>query len=189
VSAFEDGTPNYYAIAAVDSGFDLVQRVDRCALSQRVTTLIDVARTDMAAETHANGEPVFRIYGPESGDDRGGTVAVNLLDAAGRVIPYESVEHAARDAGLAVRGGCFCNPGASETAFGFPAHATRRCLQQTSREPFTPRRFGECLGAGIAVGAIRISVGLATTEDDVITGVRALARIGLGEVRSQTSDI
>lgn len=34
------------------------------------------------------------------------------------MVPYARVEAQAREARVSVRGGCFCNPGAAEHAFG-----------------------------------------------------------------------
>jgi selenocysteine lyase/cysteine desulfurase len=78
------------------------------------------------------------------------------------VLPYELVEGIARELGVAIRGGCFCNPGAAEHAFGIPAHLARACM----RDEFTLPRFRACLRGG-AVGAVRASVGVATNDDDL----------------------
>ena len=70
---------------------------------------------ELRALTHRDGSPLVRVYGPRDRYDCGGTVAFNVLDRRGDVVPYEEVEARARDAGISVRGGCFCNPGASES--------------------------------------------------------------------------
>ena len=57
----------------------------------------------------------MKIYGPASMQDRGPTIAFNVLDRAAKAIPFSIVEARARDEGLSLRGGCFCNPGASES--------------------------------------------------------------------------
>jgi selenocysteine lyase/cysteine desulfurase len=115
------------------------------------------------------------VYGPKSVQDRGPTVAFNVLDRNGQAIPFSNVEARARDEGVSIRGGCFCNPGASESAFGFRAEQTARCLDQLSGKEFSIERFAECLGAGVAVGAVRASVGLPSTIADID---RLLAVIG-----------
>jgi selenocysteine lyase/cysteine desulfurase len=78
------------------------------------------------------------------------------------VLPYEAMELAARDRGIALRGGCFCNPGAAEHAFSIPAGQARACL----RGPFSVQRLRDCLGSS-AVGALRVSVGVPTTVGDL----------------------
>ena len=175
LEAFEDGTSNYYGIAALQAGFAFMRRVDIGRLHARVADLTARLLARLAAATHDNGVSLFQVYGPLDVRDRGGTVPFNLLDRRGRVIPYEMVEARARSAGVAVRGGCFCNPGSAEAAFRFPSAASLRCFRSTS--DFTPRRFGRCLGTGHAVGAIRASVGVATSEADIDRAVLVLARI------------
>ena len=69
-----------------------------------------------------------------------------------------------------MRGGCVCNPGAAEAAFGFDAEAAARCLRAASRDgAFTVQRFAACMNAGasVAVGAVRASLGLANNDADI----------------------
>ena len=78
----------------------------------------------------------------------------------------------ARELGVAIRGGCFCNPGAAEHAFGIRAQVARDCL----RDEFSVARFRQCLGDG-AVGAIRASVGVATNDDDLDRLLECIERV------------
>jgi hypothetical protein len=57
---------------------------------------------------------------PPAADD---AVAISLYDPDRRVIPCWQVESAARDAGIAVRGGCFCNRAAPKRLSGLPIRA------------------------------------------------------------------
>jgi selenocysteine lyase/cysteine desulfurase len=175
LEAFEDGTPNYYGIASLSAGFAFVDRIGIERLGMRVADLTARLLAGLGAAAHRGGSPRYQLYGPKDGQGRGGTVAFNLLDRRGRVIPYDTVEARARGARVAVRGGCFCNPGSAEAAFGFPAAASLRCFRVSGE--FTPQRFARCLGAGAAVGAIRASVGAATSDADVDRALRVLARI------------
>jgi selenocysteine lyase/cysteine desulfurase len=174
---FEDGTPNYYGIAALEAGFAFLARVGMARLGRRVAGLTSRLLAGLQRVGHPDGAPLVRVYGPADLTDRGGTVTFNLLDRRGRVIPYDLVEARARAAGVAVRGGCFCNPGSSEAAFHLPAAASLRCLRSTT--DFTPRRFARCLGDGTAAGAIRASVGAATSEADVRRALESFVRIAL----------
>ena len=94
-------------------------------------------------------------------------MAFNVLDRHGRAVRYQRVEAAALARGVSVRGGCFCNPGAAERAFGFPAAETAVCMERARREGFSVESFGDCLGGDVAVGAIRASLGLASNEADI----------------------
>jgi selenocysteine lyase/cysteine desulfurase len=164
--AFEDGTPDFLNIAALAAGFEFLDDVGIERIHGHVMGLVSRLLDGLDALRHANGAPAIRVYGPRTLDARGGTVAFNVLSRDGTTLPYPDVERAARAAGVAVRGGCFCNPGVAERAFGFDAQRTNDCLHRVAGG-FTIDRFAECLGADIAVGAVRASVALANNEKDV----------------------
>jgi hypothetical protein len=84
-------------------------------------------------------------------------------------------EARAREALVSVRGGCFCNPGAAEYAFGFRPAKTAACFAAAQdRGTFSLDRFAHCMN-GRPVGAVRMSVGLATNEADMRRGVNVVA--------------
>lgn len=155
-ASFEDGTPPFLAMPAVCDGLRWLTRIGMEKIQQHVGGLT-AAMLDRLVSL---GDRV-RIYGPVDTQDRGGIIAFNLCDGD-RVIDYEIVEAAARERGIAIRGGCFCNPGAAEHAFGFRADRARECL----RGPFSIPRFRACMD-GAPVGALRASLGVATTTDDL----------------------
>lgn len=164
---YEDGTPNFAALAALRHGFDFLEETGVARIHEHVLRLTRVLLDGLRGICHPDGAPSAIIYGPTDGWMRGCTVTFNLLDARHRVIPYPDVELRARDAGVAIRGGCFCNPGAAEHAFGFDAGRARACLENASAGGFSIQRFARCLGDDVAVGALRASAGLANTERDV----------------------
>ena len=153
---FEDGTPNFLGMPAVCDGLEWLNRLgmDTVARHTRAMTCLLLERFRELGER-------VTVYGPRDGDDRGGTVAFNVHHRR-RLVPYEAVESAARDQAIAIRGGCFCNPGAAEHAFDIPATRARACL----RRDFSVARFRQCLG-GSAVGALRASVGIPTSAADI----------------------
>jgi selenocysteine lyase/cysteine desulfurase len=73
-----------------------------------------------------------------------------------------------------LRGGCFCNPGAAEAAFSFDADRMARCLDSLG-SGFSIPRLQRCLGPGVAVGAVRASVGLANNRRDIRRALDAVA--------------
>jgi selenocysteine lyase/cysteine desulfurase len=150
---FEDGTADFLGIAALEAGFALLDEVQMPRLRQHVSTLtgelLEILRS----------LPNVTIYGPADTTARGGTVAFNVHG-----VPYGEVERRARELGVSVRGGCFCNPGASESAFGIDAATIDACVDQLG-DAFTPEALAAC--SGRTVGAVRASVGLANTRDDV----------------------
>jgi selenocysteine lyase/cysteine desulfurase len=170
VLGFEDGTPHFHGAAALPSGFALLAEVGMHRLSARVTRLTALLLEGLGALRHANGACATRVYGPQSVDGRGGTIAFNIVRRDGRVVPYSLVEERARSRGVALRGGCFCNPGAAERAFGFDVRAAARCLDLSERDGiFTIERFAACLDPDRrqGVGAVRASLGMATNVDDL----------------------
>jgi selenocysteine lyase/cysteine desulfurase len=167
----EDGTPDFLGIAALRGGFALLESVGMTRLREHVETLSRTFIDGLASLRHSNGTPLAVIYGPGQAPDRGGTIAFNLIDRDGRVVPYGRVEIAARDAGVSFRGGCFCNPGASEMAFQMDRARLKRCLINPNGE-FSPERLARCLGK--SVGAVRASFGLANNESDIVRGLNVI---------------
>jgi len=163
---FEDGTANFLGIAAIPAGLDYLERIGMANIECHATGLAIQLIDALTSARHRNGRALAVIYGPKDGGNRGATVAFNVLDDTGAVVPYALVEQAARDARVSVRGGCFCNPGASEAAFGFPADETARCLTSTKTEGWTLERFGECM-RGYPVGAVRASFGAPSNAWDL----------------------
>ncbi|MBL8298859.1 MAG: aminotransferase class V-fold PLP-dependent enzyme [Rhodanobacteraceae bacterium] len=170
---FEDGTPNFLGIAALAAGFGLLREVGMERLAAHVASLSVRLLDSLQSLRHANGAPLVLVYGPHDRTVRGGVVTFNLLDQQGAVVPYATVEVAARDAGISVRGGCFCNPGAAEAAFGQEPARLAQCLGRLA-DGFTPQRLADC--SGRAVGAIRASLGLASNASDLDRLVDLLTR-------------
>jgi selenocysteine lyase/cysteine desulfurase len=164
--AFEDGTPNFLSLGAVAVGFDFLSRLDRSAIARRLQSLTARFIERARRFKRSDGAPLIRIYGPASIEGRGATVAFNLLDTDGSTTPYQRVEARAGEAGVAIRGGCFCNPGAAERAFDFRRFDLARSLDEL-RHGFTPERLRTCLGGQATVGALRVSIGLPTIEADL----------------------
>jgi selenocysteine lyase/cysteine desulfurase len=142
---FEDGTANFLGIAALEAGFALLDDLQMPRITAHVRELTHVLLEGLRAI------PNVVIYGPADLTARGGTVAFNV-----RGVPYAEVETRAREAGVSIRGGCFCNPGAAECALGVVADARSKGL----------------------VGALRASVGLANNRADVDRLIGVLAGTG-----------
>jgi selenocysteine lyase/cysteine desulfurase len=169
---FEDGTPDFLGIAALDAGFDMLAEAGIERLSVHVSDLTATLIEQLSALRHDNGVPVVRIYGPANMTGRGGIVAFNVCDREGNPMPYSLVETRARQAGVSLRGGCFCNPGASESAFGLDPARIESCLNSLGAS-FTPERFAAC--SDTAVGAVRASIGLANNREDIERAVAVTA--------------
>jgi selenocysteine lyase/cysteine desulfurase len=161
---FEDGTPNFLDFAAIQDGLSFIERIGLRRIAAHTSDLAHTLVDGLVSLRHATGEPLARVYGLEG--ERGATVAFNVLDCDGRPVPFGLVEHRANGAGVHLRGGCFCNPGAAEAAFGFDAAQMTGCLDALGRD-FSIPRLRRCMGPGIAVGAVRASIGLANDRRDI----------------------
>jgi selenocysteine lyase/cysteine desulfurase len=160
---FEDGTVSFLQIPDLMFGMSWAEGIGMDQIHQRVTCLTGWLLDRLAALRHCNGEPMARIYGPAGTRDRGGTVAFNLLDPGGRIVDERAVARASATAGISIRTGCFCNPGAIEGAFQLTRKAWMTALRGGAR---TTDQYLDLLGMPSG-GALRASVGLVSNVDDV----------------------
>ena len=163
---FEDGTVNFLDIAAVPAGLDFVERVGMERITLHVMELTSMLLHRLRGLVHPDGAPLIRVYGPPETTARGGTIAFNVLDAEGDPIGFRRVERRASEANISLRTGYFCNPGAAEFAFGHGDAEVRRCASPFTPETFTLDGFSVCLGDK-PVGAVRVSLGIASNERDI----------------------
>jgi len=166
-AAFEEGTPNYLALPAVEMGLEYIGGIGLDVIHERVRCLTGWLIDRLVALEHANGAPLARIYGPRSAERRGGTVTFNFYSADGRSIDHRAVEQRANAANISLRTGCFCNPGGGEIALGITGTELSTCFHQPEHAShLTIDDFRLCID-GKSTGAVRVSVGLASTVADV----------------------
>jgi molybdenum cofactor sulfurtransferase len=170
---FEDGTPNYACLPAVELGLDYLDTIGMETIHTRVICLAGWLITRMAALTHGNGRPLIRIYGPTDTTMRGGTVAFNVYDARGVSIDHLLVEERANKWNISLRTGCFCNPGAGELALGLSKDDMTQCLGRSGAR-MSLEEFRQCID-GKSTGAVRVSLGLVTNFEDVQTFISFLS--------------
>ena len=164
--AFEDGTPNYLGIAAAASGLDFLETIGVERIQRHVMGLTAELMEGLRGLRHTNGAPMVRVYGPDTLEMRGGTVAFNLLDPEGELVDFRVVEERANEASISIRTGFFCNPGAAEFAFDYHDEEAFRCISTLTAETFTLQQFSDCMGDQ-AVGAVRASLGIASSRADL----------------------
>jgi selenocysteine lyase/cysteine desulfurase len=163
-AGFEDGTPDFASIPAVELGLSMLESVGLDVVHERVRMLCGWLVEELLALHHGNGRPLVRLYGPRGGEARGGTLAMNLYDAAGRVIDHRFVERSAGERGISLRTGCFCNPGAGELALGLTRREIEECfVAGDSRMTYEDLR--RCVDPHES-GAVRVSLGLVSNFAD-----------------------
>ncbi|MBQ0855222.1 aminotransferase class V-fold PLP-dependent enzyme [Streptomyces sp. BH-SS-21] len=167
-AAFEDGTVNFLSIPDVTAGLEWIDAVGMERVHTHVTELTAQLLAGLTALRHSDGSPLVRVYGPRDLVARGGTVALNLLDADGRVVDERVVTRDSAARGISLRTGCFCNPGAGEAAFALPL----RLLRSAARRRLTSlEEYLELLRLPSA-GAVRVSLGLSSQPGDIDTFLR-----------------
>lgn len=165
-AAFEDGTVNYLSLPAIETGLRYIDSIGIDLIHERVACLTGWILEQLTALRHSNGRSVARIHGPTCMERRGGTITFNFLDPQGQLHDDQRVAELAYDAGISVRTGCFCNPGAGEIAHGLSAAEMRAIFDQG--RPLSFAELYEWMQAsGRGLSAIRVSTGIATNFADV----------------------
>jgi selenocysteine lyase/cysteine desulfurase len=186
-AGFEDGTLDFLAIPAVGIGLRHLAAQGIHAIHTRVRCLTGWLLQELLALRHRNGRPLVRIYGPLTTESRGGIVTMNVYDPDGHLLDYRRIEELASEAGISLRTGCFCNPGAVEAA----EDITREDIEAAiaTGEDLNLPRFLQFIShrGGKSAGAIRASLGIVSTFDDVdrflqfVSGLRDQTRLTIGE--------
>lgn len=166
-AGFEDGTVDYLNLPAVEAGLTYLDRIGLESVHQRVLCLTQWVLAELTALRHSNGRPVVQVHGPTDSTERGGTVAFLLHDRDGRPIDHRRVEEMAGKLNISLRTGCFCNPGAAEIAHQLTALHMAAWFGRPEPVSFLELRDRVLAEHGILVGAVRISVGVATSFADV----------------------
>ena len=187
-AGFEDGTLNYLAIPAVGIGLRHLASIGIDTIQTRVRCLTSWLLEQLLELRHANGRHMVRIYGPMTGESRGGVVTMNFYDPEGHLLDYRRVEELASAQRISLRTGCFCNPGAGETAEGLTEADVLEAVAEEA--DMTLPRFLKFIThrGGKSAGAVRVSLGVASNFADVLTfyefarSLRDQTRITMGEV-------
>ena len=167
-AGFEDGTVNFLSIPDVTVGLDWISGVGIDLVHQRVGMLTAWLLDCLGRMRHSSGAPMVRLYGPQNDSARGGTVALNFLDPDGQLVDERAVSRDSSAAGISLRTGCFCNPGAGEAAFGLTRRELRAAGRAVSRDRGIPAMDHYLSLVGLPTGgAVRVSLGVASTLDDV----------------------
>ena len=140
---FEDGSLPFLSIVSIQNGFSFFNDTlgfDR--INHHVKTMKNCLYDRLIEMRYLNGSPLIQIY--SSKENSVSIVTFNILDETAEIIPYQKVIDTAADADIYLTGGCFTNP---ESCFTFMKINENSHLNHA--------------------GAIRASVGWATTKDDI----------------------
>ena len=160
---FENGTINYLNIPAITYGLDFIRSIGIENINSRIKELSRSILSALKDLRHDNGLPLIKLYGPRNTENRGGTFLLNFFDTRGQQYPFQYIEQLANARMISFRTGCFCNPGIDELNHGLS--------EEQLKNYFVSRDHGDYFDfinfIGKLRGAVRISIGLATTRSDI----------------------
>lgn len=166
-AGFEDGTVNYLHLPAVEIGLRHLNNIGLELIHERVTCLEGWLLAQLQTLHHDNGQPLVEIFGPTTTLARGGTISISLLDQNDCPFDEQMIEQLATEAHISLRTGCFCNPGAGEMAHHLTSEEILTYYHEGRVMSYLDFQTWVQQQSGKKIGAIRISVGLATTFADV----------------------
>jgi selenocysteine lyase/cysteine desulfurase len=175
---FQDGTMPYSVLPAITIGLEHLARVDQDALARRISALTRWTIAQLANVTTPSGERMVKIYGPENGESRGGTLAINMFDRHGRWVPHRILEKVAAANNISLRAGCFCNPGVAEQALGYTPYSEKptgtflTAAMSQANKVGIDRLLGQLKPFDYLYGMARPSFGIASNFDDARAFVR-----------------
>ncbi|CAI5454946.1 unnamed protein product [Caenorhabditis angaria] len=167
--AYEEGTMNFHGIAAIQHGFDEIERCGGIKNIQNKTYSIAKQMFKMlSTKVHENGKQVVEIYSQNSSefgtqDEQGAIITFNIKRPDGGYYGYNEVEKICAIFGIEIRTGCFCNIGACRKYLGI----SHEMIQNNQRQG---KRCGDEMDLidGKPTGAVRISFGRQSEEDDIL---------------------
>lgn len=160
---FEEGTVNYLDIPAIKTGLEYVETIGIQHVKTRVASLTEYLLRELLKLRHKNGKRLVQIYGPQDGENRGGTLAMNFFDSFGRLHDFIKIEQAAFEKNISLRTGCFCNPGIDETNHKLKAEKLQAYFKQAGRKDY----FDLIEYMGQKRGAVRVSIGYISNFSDL----------------------
>ncbi len=164
---FENGTINYLDIPAIKIGLDYVTNIGMRRINERITSLTTYLHRQLVALTHSNGKAQLEVFGSPTRENMGGTLMIAFKNPDGSKIGFKKIESLSSAQNISIRSGCFCNPGLDEINNDLTVNEITHY--------FSNRQTGnyeDMVGALRKMrGATRVSVGIATNQNDLDTFV------------------
>ncbi|KAL4805193.1 pyridoxal phosphate-dependent transferase [Aspergillus unguis] len=175
----EDGTVSFHSIAAIPHAIEAHARLfgSMQNISSHCAFLVACLYQQLASLRHANRAPVCRIY---TGAERPGfgnavlqgpTIALSVLDPAGRIHGYADVERLADKEKIYLRSGSVCNPGGM-AYLGWERMQDMKSAWNAGHRCSNPIQEVQ----GQTTGVVRVSLGAMSTMADIETFVEWLRR-------------
>ena len=143
---FEDGSLPFLSIASISHAFEFMQKLNFTETAKRIESHKDFLIRELTELRHVNGSPLIQIYGT----GQSSIVSFNVMDNAANVILFQQVVNAASNQSIYITGGCHSTPGTCLSSL--------RIDQSSVTANWQGYRD---------IGAIRVSLGWATTRQDI----------------------
>eukprot|EP00931_Biecheleriopsis_adriatica_P057958 TRINITY_DN34433_c0_g1_i1.p1 TRINITY_DN34433_c0_g1~~TRINITY_DN34433_c0_g1_i1.p1 ORF type:complete len:532 (-),score=91.92 TRINITY_DN34433_c0_g1_i1:30-1589(-) len=183
---FEDGTVSFLDIAALRHGFAALYAVGGMAAIEKHTQALASYLHELLEQLlHQNGRSVIQLYSGRADVMQGPVVNFNVLRPDGSVVSHIDVMAKAAQAGIHLRAGAHCNPGAASLALGLTPDAVASMANDPEMQgcglgpAFIKRRASEVASGTltrsaiedpaveIPLGSVRVSVGYLSTFPDI----------------------
>eukprot|EP00890_Picochlorum_soloecismus_P005965 jgi/Picsp_1/636/NSC_00632-R1_molybdenum cofactor sulfurase len=178
---WEDGTLPFLDIAALEPGFEAMERLGGIETVQEyVSALGAYMSLKLRALQHSNGKPLLRLFGKHYEDDmenrgngseeRQSSIAnFHILKPTGELFRYRTASRVFSAAKFHVRDGCMCNPGSCYMASGVRDEEIRDLALSVGDyknwEYINVERNGS--QQTLPMGSIRVSLGWMSRKDDI----------------------
>ncbi|KAL8922933.1 MAG: hypothetical protein Q9208_004895 [Pyrenodesmia sp. 3 TL-2023] len=170
----EDGTLPVHSIIALDSAFDVHERLFGSLrhVSSHTSYLASRLHKDLSSLRHTNGSPVCVLHNDpqssyEAPHSQGPVVALNILSSEAEWVSNAQVEKLAAIRNIQFRTGGLCNPGGVASALQLTPWEMKRNFSAGQRCGNEDDIFG-----GRPTGVIRLSLGAMSNLEDIKAFVR-----------------
>lgn len=177
--AFEDGTPAFHSIIALDSALEIHQRLYTSMdhVSRHTNHLVKTLYERLSSLSHSNGVPLCTIYQDRHSkygdkDSQGPIIAFNVKDRNGRWVGKSQFEQLAIMNGIQLRTGGVCNPGGIARYLNFTPQEMRNNFDEGLR---CGNELDELNGK--PTGIIRVSLGAMSNINDINTLIHFMSRL------------
>ncbi|KAI8471501.1 MAG: pyridoxal phosphate-dependent transferase [Monoraphidium minutum] len=165
----EDGTVAFLDIASLTHGFNLLAGLGGVTAVQAHVEALRVWTYDsLASLLHANGRGVVALFGkhhlPDAAAVQGAVFNFALIKPDGSLFSYKGFETAAAGAGLHVRTGSECNPGACYNYLG--VQESEVAALAGSKEGCHDDVEYTTVCVDVPLGSVRASLGYLSTWED-----------------------
>ncbi|KAI5477817.1 Molybdenum cofactor sulfurase [Pseudohyphozyma bogoriensis] len=185
--ALEDGTVSFLGIVALGHAMDTFRRLygSQSAVSAHACALASLMRRELDAVRHPNGRKAVQLHEAfKSGRTSaiplapdGPVISFTAFNAESEMIGHVSFDRAATADGFQLRSGGLCNAGAMDSVLGL-TDEERLQLYLAGNICGGEDNFAFSNNSMKALGIVRISLGAASTVDDVLKFIEFFRKEG-----------